>query len=152
MTDPGYAIALFDRLGRQIVNLLWLPSLEALLLGVLVWVLLLSNRSCPPGIRHFLWLLVLAKPLFSVVLPWQGPFEIPWAPVVHAAGSAPGGHYILEAYIYAGTGLAWVAFAGLGLIRVVSAGVMLTRRKRRTVPVAVPGYAPCSTVAWSKWD
>ena len=138
MTDPGYAIALFDRLGRQVVDLLWLPSLEALLLGVLVWALLLFNRGCSPGIRHFLWLLVLAKPLLSVVLPWQGPFEIPWAPVVHAAGSSPGGHYILEAYIYAGTGLAWIAFTGLGLIRVISAGVMLTRRKRRAVPVAVP--------------
>ena len=138
MTDPGYAITLFDRLGRQVVDLLWLPSLEALLLGVLVWALLLTNRGCSPGIRHFLWLLVLAKLLFSVVLPWPGPFEIPWAPAVHAAGSAPGGHYILETWIYAGTGLAWIAFAGLGLIRVVSAVVMLTRRKRRAVPVAVP--------------
>ena len=137
MTDPGYAITLFDRLGRQVVDLLWLPSLEALLLGVLVWALLASNRSCSPGIRHFLWLLVLAKLLFSVVLPWPGPFEIPWAPAVHTAGPVPGGRYILETWIYAGTGLAWIAFAGLGLIRVVSAVVMLTRRKRRAVPVAV---------------
>ncbi len=138
MTDPGYAIALFDRLGRQVVDLLWLPSLEALLLGVLVWALLIWNRGCSPGIRHFLWLLVLAKPLLSVVLPWQGPFEIPWAPVVHAAGSAPGGHYVLETYTYAGAGLAWIAFAGIGLVRVVSAVIMLTRRKRRSVPVSVP--------------
>lgn len=138
MTDPGYAITLFDRLGRQVVDLLWLPSLEALLLGVLVWALLSTNRGCSPGIRHFLWLLVLAKLLISVVLPWPGPFEIPWAPAVHAAGSAPGGHYILESWIYAGTGLAWIAFAGLGLVRVVSAVVMLTRRKRRAVPVTVP--------------
>ena len=138
MTDPGYAITLFDRLGRQVVDLLWLPSLEALLLGVLVWALLASNRSCSPGIRHFLWLLVLAKLLSSVVLPWPGPFEIPWAPAVHVAGPVPGGRYILETWIYAGTGLAWIAFVGLGLIRVVSAVVMLTRRKRRAVPVAVP--------------
>ncbi len=138
MSDPGYAIALFDRLGREVVDLLWLPSLEALLLGVLVWALLFLNRGCSPGIRHFLWLLVLAKPVLSVVLPWQGPFEIPWAPVVHAAGPSPGGHYIPEAYIYAVAGLAWIAFAGLGLIRVISAGVMLTRRKRRAVPVVVP--------------
>lgn len=138
MTDPGYAITLFDRLGRGIVDLLWLPSLEALLLGVLVWVLLLWNRGCPPWIRHFLWLLVLAKLIFSVVLPWPGPFEIPWALPVHAAGPAPGGHYILETYIFAGTGMAWIVFAGLGLIRVVSAVIMLTRRKRRAVPVTVP--------------
>ncbi len=138
MADPGYAIALFDRLGRQVVDLLWLPSLEALFLGVLVWVLLLLNRGCSPGIRHFLWLLVLAKLLCSVLLPWPGPFEIPWAPVVHTAGPAPGGHYILEAYIYAGTGLAWIAFTGIGLVRVVSAVIMLTRRKRRAVPVTVP--------------
>ncbi len=138
MTDPGYAIPLFDRLGRQVVDLLWLPSLEALLLGALVWALLLSNRGCPPGIRHFLWLLVLAKPLLSVVLPWQGPFEIPWAPGAHDGGPVPGDRYLLEAYLYAGTGLTWIAFAGLGLIRVVSAGVVLTRRKRRAVPVAVP--------------
>ena len=138
MTDPGYVIALFDRLGREVVDLLWLPSLEALLLGVLVWALLILNRGCSPGIRHFLWLLVLVKPLLSIVLPWQGPFEIPWTPVVQAAGSAPGSQHILEAYIYAGAGLAWIAFAGLGLIRVLSAGVMLTRRKRRAVPVSVP--------------
>lgn len=138
MTDPGYAITLFDGLGRQVVDLLWLPSLEALLLGAVVWTLLLWNRGCPPRIRHFLWLLVLAKLVFSVVLPWPGPFEIPWAPVVHVAGSAPGGHYILETYIYAGTGLAWIVFAGLGLIRVVTAVVMLTRKKQRAVPVTVP--------------
>ncbi len=138
MTDPGYAIALFDRLGRQIVESLWLPSLEALLLGVLVWALLQWNRSCPPRIRHYLWLLVLAKLVFSVVLPWPGPFEIPWAPVIHTAGPAPDGHYILETFIYAGAGLAWIAFAGLGLIRVASAVVTLTRRMRRAVPVTVP--------------
>ncbi|MCY3770530.1 MAG: M56 family metallopeptidase [Gemmatimonadetes bacterium] len=137
MTDPGYAITLFDRLGRGVVDLLWLPSLEALILGVLVWALLLLNPGCPPRIRHFLWLLVLAKLIFSVVLPWPGPFEIPWAPVVHAAGPAPGGRYFLETYIYAGTGLAWIAIAGLGVIRVVSAVIMLTRRKRRAVPVTV---------------
>ncbi len=137
MTDPGYAITLFDGLGRQVVDLLWLPSLEALLLGAVVWALLLFNRGCPPRIRHFLWLLVLAKLVISVVLPWPGPFEIPWAPVVHAAGSAPGGQYILETYIFAGTGLAWIAIAGLGLIRVVTAVVMLTRKKQRAVPVTV---------------
>ena len=138
MADPGYAIALFDRLGRQVVDLLWLPSLEALLLAALVWALLWLNRDCPPGIRHFLWLMVLVKPLLSVALPWQGPFEIPWAPVVHAAGTTPGGHYVMEGFVYAGAGLAWTVFAGLGLIRVVSSAVMLTRRKRRAVPVAVP--------------
>ena len=138
MIDPGYAITLFDRFGRQVVDLLWLPSLEVLLLGCLVWVLLLSNRGCPPRIRHLLWLLVLAKLLLSVTLPWPGIFEIPWAPVVHAEEPASSGYFILENYIYAGTGLAWIAFVGLGLIRIVSAVIMLTLKKRRTVPVTVP--------------
>lgn len=138
MIDPGYAITLFDGLGRQVVDLLWLPSLEALLLGGLVWVLLLSNRGCPPRIRHLLWLLVPAKLLFSVVLPWPGLLEIPWAPVVHAEGPASSGYFILENYIYAGAGLAWIAFVGLGLIRIVSAVIMLTLKKRRAVPVTVP--------------
>lgn len=135
MTDPGYALALLEGLGRQVVDLLWLPSLEALLLGAVVWALLQLNRGCPPRIRHVLWLLVLAKLVFSVVLPWPGPFEIPWTPVGHATGPDPVGHDIPGTYIYAVTGLAWIAFAGLGLIRVVSAVIMLTRRKGRTVPV-----------------
>lgn len=138
MIDPGYAIMLFGRLGRQVVDLLWLPSLEALLLGGLVWVLLLSNRGCPPWIRHLLWLLVLVKLLLSLVLPWPGLFEIPWAPVVHAEGSASSGYFFLENYLYAGTGLAWIAFVGIGLIRIVSAVIMLSLKKQRAVPVSVP--------------
>ena len=59
MLDSGHAIGLFEGFGRQVVDLLWLPSLEALLLGVLVWVLLFVNPGCPARIRHFLWLLVL---------------------------------------------------------------------------------------------
>ncbi len=138
MTDPGYAIAFFDRLGRQLVDLLWLPSLEALLLGVLVWALLLSNRIFSPRIRHFLLLLVLAKLVCAALLPWPGPFEVPWAPAMRAAEPAPGGPGNLTNHIYAGVALVWIAFAGIGLVRVVSAVIVLTRRKGRAVPVAVP--------------
>ena len=138
MIDPGLAITLFGRLGRQVVDLLWLPSLEALLLGGLVWVLLLSNRGCPPRIRHLLWLLVLAKLVLSFVLPWPGLFEIPWAPADHVAGTASSGYFILENYIYAGMGLAWIAIVGLGLIRIVCAVIMLSVKKRRAISVSVP--------------
>ena len=138
MIDTGYAIGLFERFGRQVVDLLWLPSLEALLLGVLVWVLLLANRGCPPRIRHFLWLLVLAKPLLTLVLPWQGPFEIPWAPIAGFGDPAAGGHNVLASNFYAGAGLVWMGFAGFGLYRIGSSVMTMTRRRRRSVPVAVP--------------
>ena len=138
MIDSGYAITLFDRIGRQVVDILWLPSLEALLLGVLVWALLQANRDCTPRVRHFLWVLVLVKPLLTVVAPWQGPFEIPWAPAVLGGGPAPGDHYALGSFIYAGAGLAWIAIAGLGLVRTIPAFVAMTRRSRRAVPVTVP--------------
>ncbi len=138
MIDPGYAINLFERFGRQVVDLLWLPSLEALLLGVLVWVLLFVNRGCSPGIRHFLWLLVLAKPLLTLVLPWQGPFEIPLASIAGYGDPAAGNHIFLASSIYAAAGLIWMVFAGFGLYRIGSSVITMTRRKRRAVPVAVP--------------
>ena len=138
MIDSGYTITLFDRIGRQVADMLWLPSVEALLLGVLVWALLLANRGCTARVRHFLWVLVLVKPLLTVVAPWQGPFEIPWAPVVHGGLPTPGDHYALGSFIYAGAGLAWIAFVGLGLIRTIPAFIAMTRRSRRAVPVTVP--------------
>lgn len=138
MIDPGNAVTLFERFGRQIVDLLWLPSLEALLLGVLVWVLLRVNRGCPPGIRHFLWLLVLVKPLLTLVMPWQGPFEIPWTPMAAHGAAAAGGHTTLASTVYTAAGLAWVGFAGFGLYRIGSSVVTMTLRRQRSVPVAVP--------------
>ena len=138
MTDPGYAINLFERFGRQVVDLMWLPSLEALILGVLVWVLLFVNRGCPPWIRHFLWLLVLAKPLLALVLPWQGPFEIPMASMAGYGDPAAGNHFFPASSIYAAAGLSWMVFAGFGLYRIGSSVITMARRKRRAVPVAVP--------------
>lgn len=138
MIDSAYAISLFERFGRQVVDLLWIPSLEALLLGVLVWFLLFVNRGCPPRIRHFLWLLVLAKPLLTLVLPWQGPFEIPWASMASFGDPAAGGHNTLASGVYAVAGLVWMGFAGFGLYRISSSVITMTRRRRRSVPVAVP--------------
>jgi len=138
MTDLGYAINLFERFGRQVVDLLWLPSLEALLLGVLVWVLLFVNRGCPPWIRHFLWLLVLAKPLLTLVLPWQGPFEIPLASIAGYGDPAAGNHIFPASSTYAAAGLTWMVFTCFGLYRIGSSVITMNRRKRRAVPVAVP--------------
>ncbi|MDD9948380.1 MAG: M48 family metalloprotease [candidate division Zixibacteria bacterium] len=138
MLDSVYTIGLFERFGRQVVDLLWLPSLEALLLGVLVWVLLFVNPGCPARIRHFLWLLVLAKPLLTLVLPWHGPVEIPWASMASHGVPAAGGHNALASGVYAVAGLVWMGFAGFGLYRIGSSVVTMTRRRRRSVPVAVP--------------
>ena len=138
MLDSVHTIGLFERFGRQVVDLLWLPSLEALLLGVLVWVLLFVNPGCPARIRHFLWLLVLAKPLLTLVLPWHGPFEIPWASMASHGVPAAGGHSALASGVYAVAGLVWMGFAGFGLYRIGSSVVTMTRRRRRSAPVAVP--------------
>ena len=138
MIDSVHAIGLFERFGRQVVDLLWLPSLEALLLGVLVWVMLFVNPGCPARIRHFLWLLVLAKPLLTLVLPWHGPFEIPWASMASHGVPAAGAHNALASGVYAVAGLVWMGFAGFGLYRIGSSVVTMTRRRRRSVPVAVP--------------
>ncbi|MCY3556267.1 MAG: M56 family metallopeptidase [Gemmatimonadetes bacterium] len=138
MIDSVQAIGLFERFGRQVVDLLWLPSLEALLLGVLVWVLLFVNPGCPARIRHFLWLLVLAKPLLTLVLPWHGPFEIPWASMASHGVPAAGGHNALASGVFAIAGLVWMGFAGYGLYRIGSSVITMTRRRRRSVPVAVP--------------
>ncbi len=138
MIDPGNAVTLFERFGRQIVDLLWLPSLEALLLGVLVWVLLQANRGCPPWIRHFLWLLVLVKPLLTLVVPWHGPFEMPWAPMTVSTSAAAGGQATTISNVYAAAGLVWMVFAGFGLYRICSSVITMIRRRQRSVPVAVP--------------
>ena len=138
MLDSGHAIGLFEGFGRQVVDLLWLPSLEALLLGALVWVLLFVNPGCPARIRHFLWLLVLAKPLLTLVLPWHGPFELPWASMAIHGEPTAGDHNTLASGIYAFAGLAWMGFAGFGLYRIGSSVITMTRRRRRSVPVAVP--------------
>jgi len=138
MLDSVHTIGLFERFGRQVVDLLWLPSLEALLLGVLVWVLLFVNPGCPARIRHFLWLLVLAKPLLTLVLPWHGPVEIPWASMASHGVPGAGGHNALASGVYAVAGLVWMGFAGFGLYRIGSSVVTMTRRRRRSVPVAVP--------------
>ena len=141
MIDSVHAISLFERFGRQVVDLLWLPSLEALLLGVLVWVLLFVNPGCPARIRHFLWMLVLAKPLLTLVLPWHGPFEIPWASMASHGVPATGGHSALASVVYAVAGLVWMGFAGFGLYRIGSSVITMIRRRRRSVPVAVPRVA-----------
>lgn len=138
MLDFGHAIGLFERFGREVVDLLWLPSLEALLLGVLVWILLFVNPGCPARIRHFLWLLVLAKPLLTIVLPWHGPFEIPWASMASHGVSAAGGQNAPASGVYTVAGLVWMGFAGFGLYRIGSSVITMTRRRRRSVPVAVP--------------
>ena len=138
MLDSGHVIGLFEPFGRQVVDLLWLPSLEALLLGALVWVLLFVNPGCPARIRHFLWLLVLAKPLLTLVLPWHGPFEVPWASMVAHGIPAAGGQNGLASGVYAAAGLVWMGFAGFGLYRIGSSVITMTRRRRRSVPVAVP--------------
>lgn len=138
MLDSGHAIGLFERIGREVVDLLWLPSLEALLLGVLVWALLFVNPGCPARIRHFLWLLVLAKPLLTLVLPWHGPFEIPWASVASHGAPVAGDHTTLASGVYAAAGLVWMSFAGYGLYRIGSSVITMARRRRRSVPVAVP--------------
>ena len=138
MIDPGNTVALFERFGRHVVDLLWLPSLEALLLGALVWILLKANRGCPPGIRHFLWLLVLVKPLLTILMPWHGPLEIPWVPMVVSGSAVAGGQAASATYAYAVAGLIWMVFAGFGLYRIGSSVVTMTRRRQRSVPVAVP--------------
>ncbi|MXX03900.1 MAG: hypothetical protein F4X08_14190 [Gemmatimonadetes bacterium] len=138
MLDAVHAIGLFERFGREVVDLLWLPSLEALLLGVMVWALLFVNPGCPARIRHFLWLLVLAKPLLTLVLPWHGPFEIPWASMASHGLPAAGDHNALASGVYAVAGLVWMGFAGFGLYRIGSSVITMSRRRRRSVPVAVP--------------
>ena len=67
---------------NALVERLLLASVDALLLGALVWCLLQLFRRCPPRLAALLWLIVLAKPLLTLVagpaasllaipLPWE---------------------------------------------------------------------------------
>ena len=135
MIDLGNTIPLFEKFGREIFGLLWLPSLETLLLGILVWFLLLMDKGCTPKIRHVLWVLVLVKPLISVALPWEGFFEVPNMPLVHDGEFTGSNYSTLVSHIFAGAGLLWVTIVGIGLIRTIPAFIVMIRRRQRAIPV-----------------
>ena len=138
MSESVNIYTLFDQAGRQIVASLWLPSLEALLLGFLVWALLKMYRGFSPRVRHFLWVLVLVKPLVSLVLPWHGPVVIPWSPAIPGSPAGiTGAYYAPDTSVFAIAGLIWIAFAGIGLIRITPAFILMSRRRQRAVPVSV---------------
>ena len=137
MIDSENTIPFFDQIGNEVFELLWLPSLETLLLGFLVWFMLLLNKGCTPTIRHVLWVLVLVKPILSVILPWEGFFEIPHIPLVHGVEVVASGQSALVSYFYAGAGLFWVTVVGIGLLRTVSSAIVMIRRRRRAIPVNI---------------
>ena len=137
MIDSGYIIFLLDRLGKQIAELLWLPSLETFIFGFLVWFLLYVKRGISPNLRHFLWVLVLVKPLLSFLLPWPGLIQFPWDIDIHP------GHPVVDLsnigyYVYACVGLVWLVIVALSLIKTVTGIVVMTKRQRRSVPITDP--------------
>ena len=104
MPELEQMLAMLNRIGREVLDVFWLPSMEALILGTLIWVLLRLYQDHAPKFRHVLWILVILKPLLSILLPWQGPFSLPWHPVlipigtgVYTAGSDPS-WWALHAY------------------------------------------------------
>lgn len=144
MADIELMLAFFNQTGRELLNLFWLPSVEALILGVLIWSLLRLYRDHAPKIRHVLWILVIVKPLLSVLIPWQGPFSLPWHPVTasaptavetSAAASQPGWW---SAYGFGIVGAIWIVGVAVGLIWTLTGTAILYWRSRQTMPVMVP--------------
>lgn len=142
MPELEQMLAMLNRIGREVLDIFWLPSMEALILGTLIWVLLRLYQDHAPKFRHVLWILVILKPLLSILLPWQGPFSLPWHPVlipigtgVYTAGSDPS-WWALHAYTIVGT--VWISAVAFGLTWTIIGTAVLYWQSKQTMPVMVP--------------
>ena len=144
MTDTVTVFSILDRLGRGVVEAFFIPSLEALLLGAVVWFVLRLDQGHAPRIRHILWLLVVFKPLLSLILPWQGPFPVPvLLTSVPAVTIMPTGYagehsaWLME-HPYAVIAAIWGIAICTGVVWTLMGVFILFRRGRQTMPIPVP--------------
>jgi beta-lactamase regulating signal transducer with metallopeptidase domain len=142
MPDLEQMLPMFNQIGREVLDVFWLPSMEALILGTLIWVVLRLYQDHAPKFRHVLWILVILKPLVSILLPWQGPFSLPWHPVLipigtgaYTAGSDPS-WWALHAYTIVGT--VWTSAVAFGLIWTIIGTAALYWQSKQALPVMVP--------------
>ncbi|MBT5875047.1 MAG: M56 family metallopeptidase [Candidatus Latescibacteria bacterium] len=142
MTDTVLVLSELDSLGRSITDTFLLPSIEALLLGLIVWVGLRINPNASPRIRHLLWLFVIVKPLISVAIPLRGPLPLPVAAMQGDSSAALtvslGSAETWGQYLYGGVAIIWVTCM-LGAAVWKAAGyLVVATRARQTLPIPVP--------------
>jgi beta-lactamase regulating signal transducer with metallopeptidase domain len=143
MANIEQMLAMLNQIGHTVLDIFWLPSMEALILGTLIWLVLRLYQDHAPRIRHVLWILVIIKPLLSILLPWQGPFSLPWHPAPltsiltesHIVLSGPS-WWSLHAYTL--VGMVWVSAVAFGLIWTIIGTTTLYWRSKQTMPVMVP--------------
>jgi bla regulator protein BlaR1 len=143
MIEAGQALPILDDLGRGVIRTLLVPSLEVFVLGAVVWVLLRAYGERSPRIRHLFWVLVILKPMISLILPWQGPFALPFAPLPgdmpsSAPPAALSGTAGWMAPAYALVAVLWGLAAVLVFLWTVADSVRLYARSRQTMPIPVP--------------
>lgn len=155
MHDVVTLLRMFDSIGHRLVDAFFLPSLEAILLGVIVWAVLRAWRGHSPRLRHLLWLTVILKPVVTLFLPWQGPiaFPVPGGvaeEIVFSVPPVPTADVGAVTYHpYAILAIIWGAGVSAGLLWTLVGGLLLVRRCRQTQPIGVPWvqalFAHCLT-------
>lgn len=157
MHDAATLLSLLDRIGREVAQALLMPSLEAIALGAAVWVVLHVWRGSSPRLRHLLWLMVMIKPVATLVLPWHGPIALPVPHVIDQGVrlvipsdpilgvsetarrlSASNDWSAALRHPYALIAVIWGTGVSAGLVWTLVGGLLLVRRCRQTEPIAVP--------------
>lgn len=144
MTDTASVFSTLDYIGRGVAEALLVPSLEALILGMIVWCILRIDQGFAPWIRHLLWLTVILKPMMTLILPWEGPFPLPWLQTPALAASSPSNAVASAAnlawmdYLYAAIAAVWGAAILSGIVWILTGVVVLYTRMRGNMPVPVP--------------
>lgn len=144
MTNAVHAVFFLDSLGRRLLEALFIPSLEALLLGGVVWLLIRFYGEPAPRVRHILWLLVILKPLLSLISPWQGVLPIPLRSFEtnNPVATLPAGVAIPEYWNlispYAIGALFWGLSVVVGIVWTLIANIRLYRRSHQTMTIPVP--------------
>lgn len=142
MTDTALVLSELDSLGRSITDTFLLPSIEALLLGLIVWVGLRINPNTSPRIRHLLWLFVIVKPLISVAVPLRGPLPLPGVTVQGGTSAALtdsfGPLHVWEQYLFGSVAVIWVSCMLGAAIWKAAGYLVVATRARQTLPIPVP--------------
>lgn len=157
MNDAATWLNRLDQNGRWLAGTLLMPSIEVILLGVVVWSVLRIWRGPSPRIRYLLWLIVIIKPVVALVLPWQGPisFPIPLALDQRLAIVLPSGPTVetvetaRQAYEsdgwsavlrrpYALVAAIWCTGVSVGLLWTLVGWIILIRRCRQIERITIP--------------
>ena len=160
MTNAVHTVFLLDSLGRLLLEALFIPSLEAILLGGVVWLLIRFYGEPAPRVRHVLWLLVILKPLLSLVTPWQGVLPLP---IRSFESNTPISALPFEGIVatsgdlispYAIGAVFWALSVVIGIAWTVIENVRLYRRSQQTMEIPVPWvqalFSRCHTIVGVK--